>query len=260
MWASSTRSSHIANASQGDARRSSRPLNTWNSIQTGRVKPLTAFLANLLLRVCRPLSIAAARPGCNALFCAIPTERPGPVRPHGRPRVRVGGHQPGPSPAAPARCPRRNSVAGRPGPDRYRGRAGRCRAEPAALRYRLLHVAARITADSDGCSSVSTPPGRGAASSPPRSPASTPCPSRSPDRRHLPDHPQRTDPDTPTTAPAGSVLVACSLVGPGQGARTRRAGSMISRLNRRQISVQVSAINPRWCRVLSAFGGGEHGQ
>jgi hypothetical protein len=35
---------------------------------------------------------------------------------------------------------------------------------------------------------------------------------------------------------------------------------MISRLNRRQISVQVSAINPRWCRVLSAFAGGEHGQ
>jgi hypothetical protein len=63
------------------------------------------------------------------------------------------------------------------GPNRRRCATGCCMSPPGS------------PADNDGCSSVSTPPGRGVASSPPRSPASTPCPSRSPDRRHLPDRP-----------------------------------------------------------------------
>jgi hypothetical protein len=54
-------------------------------------------------------------------------------------------------------------------------------AEPAKLRYRLLHVAARITRGHVGYSSASTRPGPGASNSPPPSLDSTPYPSRSPD-------------------------------------------------------------------------------
>ena len=72
-------------------------------------------------------------------------------------------------------------------------------AEPATLRYRLLHVAARITRGQRRLfSSASTPLGPGAVTWPPRSHASTPCPDRSPDRQAHADHPQQTHPDTPT--------------------------------------------------------------
>jgi hypothetical protein len=50
------------------------------------------------------------------------------------------------------------------------------KAEPKTLRYRLLHVAARLTPDNAGAGCASSGPGPGPTTSPPRSPASLRCP------------------------------------------------------------------------------------
>ena len=94
----------------------------------------------------------------------------------------------------------------RGGPDRLdpdhpaRGRAGPRRARDVALPTAATSPPGS-PAGNDASSSASTPPGPGANSSPKRCAGSTPCPSRSPDRRHPANHPQQTGPQTPATAP-----------------------------------------------------------
>jgi Transposase DDE domain group 1 len=57
------------------------------------------------------------------------------------------------------------------------------KAEPKSLRYRLLHVAARLTRGQRRSGCASNAPGPGPATSPQRSPASPHCPSRPADHR-----------------------------------------------------------------------------
>jgi hypothetical protein len=89
--------------------------------------------------------------------------------------------------------------------------------EPKTLRYRLLHVAARITRGGNANSSSASPnTGPGAPSWPPRSPASTPCrnhcqpdqphakhPPGTRSNRHIskPADPSRPNPKTPASNP-----------------------------------------------------------